>query len=161
MDSGFSGFDAFDVENRVEVNNYNPDYYTDKENLKVDFVEELDKEEGSFREEDDQVPQYEPKGLPEKDPTSTISAAASWANPSELEGCLKVVSNPSLFWTFDDVVNIEFSSPFLDSPNPPTLSFIDQWTPSPGFMFQTYLLRWPTLRIKAILKLQVFSFNFF
>ena len=48
----FSGLNAFNVANQVEVNNYELEYYISKKNLKVDFVEELKNEEASTLEGD-------------------------------------------------------------------------------------------------------------
>ena len=50
------GPDAFDTENKVNVNNYDADYYTSNENLKVDFAEELHMEGSSNEEDEDQIP---------------------------------------------------------------------------------------------------------
>ena len=42
-DHGFSSPNAFDVDNQVKANNYNLEHYIDKEDLKIDFAEELEK----------------------------------------------------------------------------------------------------------------------
>ena len=108
-DCGFSGMDAFDVENHVEMSNYKLEHYIDKENLKVDFTEELEKEEASVLEENTQASHSNPKIPSEKDQVKSCSADALGANPSELEGCLKVSSNQPSSKAFDDLINIKFS----------------------------------------------------
>ena len=79
--------------------------------------------------EDNQASQSNPENPSEKDQVESHSVAASGANPSELNGCLKIASNRSSSGAFNDIIDSEFSRPLLDSPAPPTLSFMNQSTP--------------------------------
>ena len=95
------------------------EYYVSKENLGVDFTEELDGEDSSMQEDDSQVSL---PGLDDhlaKDQTKSQFQALSGANTSELEGCLNVISNPPSTGNFDDNIEIDFGRPLLESPIPP------------------------------------------
>ena len=51
----FFDLEAFDATNKVETKNYDLEYYVSKENLGVEFVEELDGEDSSIQGDDSQV----------------------------------------------------------------------------------------------------------
>ena len=85
--------------------------------------------EVSILEEDTQASHSDPENPLERDQVESHSIGTSGANPLELEGCLKVISNASSTSNFDDVVEIDFLNPLMDPPVPPTLQFLDQTTP--------------------------------
>ena len=121
----FSGLEACDAMNQVESNNNDLDYYVTKENLEVDFVEDLDEETETQGEGSQASKSNQPDPLA-KDQAKSKSHVASGSNPSELEGCLNVPFGAILSGNFDDNVLIKFNPPLLDSPIIPNLDFLDQ-----------------------------------
>ena len=67
----------------------------------------------------------------EKDQAKSQSQSTIGANPSELEGCLKVIYDAHSTGNFDDIVEMDFMKPLMDSPAPAKLQFFDQTTPEP------------------------------
>ena len=121
----FIGPEDYDKLNRVECNNYNLEYYAAKENLGVDFTDELDEEtetqgEGSRASKSDH-----PDPLTKNQAKSKLPVVPS-TDPLELEGCLNVPPGTISSGSFDDNVVITFSTPLLESPIVPNLDFMDQ-----------------------------------
>ena len=79
--------------------------------------------------DDNETSLQELNGQQEKDQVESRCLATSGANPSEIEGCLNVISSAPSTSSFDDNIEIDFARPLLESPILPNLKFLDQSTP--------------------------------
>ena len=92
LQRSFFGPEHYDDLNRVDSNNYDLEFYATKKNLGVDFTEELDEEtetqgEGSRASRSDH-PRPSAKNQAEFNlPVALVT------NPSELKGCLNILSS--------------------------------------------------------------------
>ena len=84
-------------------------------------MEELVGEDSSMQVDDNETSPRELRGQQEKDQAKSRSQAAFGANPLELERCLKVIFDAPLTENFDDVVEIDFAKPLMNSLVPPIL----------------------------------------
>ena len=96
-----------------------------KENIGVDFAEELDEEietqgEGSRTSRSDRL------GPSVKNQAESKPHVIPIFDSSKHEGCLNVPSGITSGGGFDDNLTIHFNAPFLSSPTAPNLEFMDQ-----------------------------------
>lgn len=115
----FSNPEAFDAISNVEPKNYNFDYYIERENLAVPFVDEL--EEATETHQSQGSESGRPGGHGEEQADSKGKKAIEGASSDQVN----IPSGP-VSGGFDDNVTIEFSSSLLRTLDAPNLLFLDQ-----------------------------------
>ena len=104
-----SGLEEYDALNKIEGKNYDLDYYASKENLVVNFAEELDDEIETQGGGSKALKSDHPDPSTKDQTKSKLKAVVS-GGASRLEGCLEI---PTTSGGFDDNLIINFSLPIL------------------------------------------------
>ena len=117
--------DDYDALNQIENKNCDLEYYVSKENLIVNFVEELE-DETETQGGGSQASKSNHSDLMTKDQAESKSKAITSGGASDLEGCLEIPTGLSTSSVFDDNLVISFTPLILQSPEFQILDFLDK-----------------------------------